>query len=329
MRMPTETMITTPELTGHDRLDHLQVRLAYKRMDHRVVPGLYRLGSPDQDSPVLVSANYTLSFDALRSSLRGTNCYILVLDTKGVNVWCAAGKGTFGTEEVIRKVRETGLEDIVRHRRIILPQLGAPGVSAHEVKKQTGFSVEYGPVRAKDVQEYLQRGEATPEMRRVTFPLKDRAVLAPVELLQSMKYLVPAIILLFLAGGPFSAFIALATVLGGTVLFPLLLPYLPTREFSSKGVVLGILLSLPLSAWNATVHGDRAAWDLVAFGVGLALLMAPVIGYLGLNFTGSSTYTSRTGVRREIFRWMPVFLAMLIIGTASMIVVAGNALGWY
>lgn len=327
--MPTEIRTTTAEIDSHARWDHVQVRLSYRRMDHLVSPGLYRLGTPDQDSPVLVTANYTLSFDALRSSLRGIDCYIMVLDTKGVNVWCAAGKGTFGTEEVVRKVHETGLADIVRHRRIILPQLGAPGVSAHEVKKQTGFSVEYGPVRANDVQEYLRLGRATPEMRKVTFPLKDRAVLAPMELLQSMKYLVPALILLFLAGGPFSAFVALATVLGGTVLFPLLLPYLPTREFSFKGVILGILLSLPLSAWNALMHGDRAAWNLMAFGLGLALLMAPVIGYLGLNFTGSSTYTSRTGVKKEIFRWMPIFLAMVILGTVSMILVAGNVLGWY
>jgi hypothetical protein len=89
------------------------------------------------------------------------------------------------------------------------------------------------------------------------------------------------------------------------------------------------MLSIPLSAWNASMHPDRAPWNLVAFGMGLALLMAPVIGYLGLNFTGSSTYTSRTGVKKEIFRWMPIFLAMVIIGAASMVLVAGNVLGWY
>ncbi len=327
--MPTETMTTTAEIDDHDRWDHVQIRLAYKRMEHLVIPGLYRLGTPDQDSPVLVTANYTLSFDAIRSSLRGVGCYIMVLDTKGINVWCAAGKGTFGTEEVIRRVQETGLADIVRHRRLILPQLGAPGVAAHEVKQRTGFTVEYGPVRARDVKEYLETGIATPEMRRVTFPLRDRAVLAPMELLQSLKYLVPAVILLFLAGGPFAAFIAVAAVLGGAVLFPLLLPYLPTKEFSTKGLVLGILLSIPLSLWNAMMYGDRAAWNLVVFGIALALLIAPVTGYLGLNFTGSSTYTSRTGVKKEIFRYMPVFVAMLIIGMALMIIMAGNILGWY
>jgi len=153
---------TTSNLTAHDRIDHLQARLGLNRMGHKVVPGLYSLGTPDQRSPVLVSANYTLSFNALRSSLAGTDCYILVLDTKGVNVWCAAGKGTFGTEELVHRIQVTGLERVVEHRQLILPQLGAPGVAAHQVKKSTGFSVSYGPIRASDLQEYMREGKASP-----------------------------------------------------------------------------------------------------------------------------------------------------------------------
>ena len=96
-------------------------------MGHRVHPGLYRLGNPMPDSPVFASANYTLSFDALRSALAGLDAYILVLDTKGINVWCAAGKGTFGTDELVRSDYRSS--HVVRHRTIILPQLGAPGIS--------------------------------------------------------------------------------------------------------------------------------------------------------------------------------------------------------
>ena len=92
-------------------------------------PGLYALGAPAPDSPVFVSANYTLSFDALRSALRGIDGYLLVLDTKGINVWCAAGKGTFGTDELVARIEATRLAEVVRHRRLILPQLGAPGVA--------------------------------------------------------------------------------------------------------------------------------------------------------------------------------------------------------
>ena len=120
-----------------------------------MTPGLYALGSPTPESPVFVSANYTLSFDALRSALAGVDGYILVLDTHGINVWCAAGKGTFGTDELVNRIQVTGLKDIVNHRTLILPQLAAPGVAAHQVRKRSGFKVEYGPVRAEDLPEYL------------------------------------------------------------------------------------------------------------------------------------------------------------------------------
>ena len=96
-------------LTKTDRWDHFLARVGWKRGEHRVEPGLYAIGNPAPDAPVFVSANYTLSFDALRSQLDGIDSYILVLDTKGINVWCAAGKGTFGTDEIVNRVFATHL----------------------------------------------------------------------------------------------------------------------------------------------------------------------------------------------------------------------------
>src|SRR5512141_1655554 len=142
---------TTSELTFSNIWDHILARWGIKRMEHRVEPGLYTLGNPTPTSPVFVTANYTLSFDALRSSLKGIDGYILVLDTKGVNVWCAAGKGTFGTDELVRRIEATRLREVVTHRRLILPQLGATGVAAHVVKQRAHFKVEYGPVRSADL----------------------------------------------------------------------------------------------------------------------------------------------------------------------------------
>ncbi|MDI7277767.1 MAG: mercury methylation corrinoid protein HgcA, partial [Anaerolineae bacterium] len=176
----------TSTITLADRWDHFLARWGVNRAGHRVEPGLYALGAPTPESPVFVSANYTLSFDALRSSLAGVDGYILVLDTVGVNVWCAAGKGTFGTDELVHRIGATSLDERVRHRRLILPQLGAPGVAAHEVRERTGFRVEYGPVRAADLPAYLKARRATPEMRRVRFGLLDRLVLIPVELVHTI-----------------------------------------------------------------------------------------------------------------------------------------------
>lgn len=128
-----------------DRLGHWKARWGIGRMKYVVEPGLYAIGNPDGNSPVFVSANYKMSFDRLRSQLDGRDGWILVLDTKGINVWCAAGKGTFGTDELVKRIEAVKLDRIVNHRTLIVPQLGATGVSAHEVKQQSDFRVVYGP----------------------------------------------------------------------------------------------------------------------------------------------------------------------------------------
>ena len=148
-------------------------------MRYRVDPGLYSLGSPTAEAKVFVTANYKLSFDHLRKGLNGLDAWILVLDTKGINVWCAAGKGTFGTDELVRRIGSEKLAEKVSHKNIIVPQLGAPGIAAHEVKKKTGFKIVYGPIRSKDIQAFIVNNNVvTPAMRSVTFTLSERTVLA-------------------------------------------------------------------------------------------------------------------------------------------------------
>ena len=304
--MPPEIMPTTSALTFSNTWDHILARWAINRMGHRVEPGLYSLGNPTPDSPVFVTANYSLSFDALRSTLRGINSYILVLDTQGVNVWCAAGKGTFGTDELVKRIEMTHLHEVVNHRLLILPQLGAPGVAAHEFKQRTHFKVEYGPVRAEDLPEYLKTREATPEMRRVRFALKDRLVLIPVEF---VAVLIPLLILIVLgAKGP------IAAILAGTVLFPILLPWLPTHNFSTKGFILGGVVALPFVIIAFLKNPESALWLRSAWALVYALLIPPITAYLALNFTGTTTFTSRTGVKAEMFAYMPAMAWMFGIG---------------
>lgn len=300
-------------ITFANRIDHVLARWGYKRSEHRVSPGLYKLGNPNADSPVFASANYTLSFDILRSSLKEHDAYILVLDTKGINVWCAAGKGTFGTDELVHQIEATGLANTVSHRKIIVPQLGAPGVSAPEVQRRSGFRVEYGPVRAKDLSEYLKTGKATPEMRRVEFSAYDRLVLTPVELVQTiLPGLIAAVVLWFLAG-PLAALAVITTIVTGTILFPVLLPIIPTKDFSTKGLILGLLAAIPFAASYASVP-SLPNWAQIAGALVPLLIIPPVVSYLGLNFTGSTTYTSRTGVKKEIFRYVPVMVALIALG---------------
>ncbi len=296
---------TQSRLTAANRWDHFLARVGVKRSGHRVEPGLYALGSPNPDSPVFVSANYTLSFDALRSALEGIDGYILVLDTKGINVWCAAGKGTFGTDEIVNRVFATQLKDVVTHRKLILPQLGAPGVAAHEVKKRTGFWVEYGPVRAADLPEYLKTRKATPEMRKVEFTLRDRLVLIPVDVVQTFLPMLAAAILLYFVGGWVSSLAAVVAVLSGTVLFPILLPWLPTHNFSTKGFLLGLLAAIPFAISPFLRHPDWTWYHRLGQALEFLLAMPPVTAFIALNFTGSSTFTSRSGVKREMFAYIP------------------------
>ena len=176
-------------LSFHDIASTIKVRWSIGRLNYIIKPGIYGVGNPDQESDVFVSANYKLSFDHLRKSLDGLNAWILVIDTKSINVWCAAGKGTFGTKELVQRIGKHGLDKLVNHKKLILPQLGAVGVSAHEVKEQTGFRVIYGPVRAEDIGNFIKSGyKTTPEMRRVKFPLWDRIKLIPVEITYGKYY---------------------------------------------------------------------------------------------------------------------------------------------
>lgn len=302
-------MTTESTLTFADRFDHFLARWGVNRMGHLVKPGLYHLGNPTPDSPVFVSANYTLSFDALRSALSGVDAYILVLDTKGINVWCAAGKGTFGTDELVNKISYTGLTSVVRHRTVIVPQLGAPGISAHQVLRRSGFRVEYGPVRARDLPEYLKTRRTSPDMRQVQFSFVDRIVLTPVELVHAAVPTIVAAVLLYFIVNPVASLAAVIAVLAGTMLFPALLPFLPTKDFSTKGLILGLLVAFPFAVYDVT-QCTVLPWANIVAGIIPLLIIPPVVAYMALNFTGCTPYTSRSGVRTEIFRYVRAMVAM-------------------
>jgi hypothetical protein len=319
--------MVSSSLAWRDQWGAFKVRWGIGRMNYALDPGLYALGKPDSSSPVLVTANYKLSFDRLRQALPNRRAWILVLDTKAINVWCAAGKGTFGTGELVERIRASGLEQVVNHRDLILPQLAAPGVAAHEVKKASGFRVIYGPIRARDLPAFLDNGlKATGEMRRKTFTLAERAVLIPIELVSALKVSLFVLPVFFLLGGLgggngfwanalthglFAALAFLGAVLAGTILPPLLLPFLPGRAFTSKGLSLGILVAVLLLIFSGSggpgLSGslERLAW----------VFMVPAItAYLAMNFTGASTYTSLSGVRKEM-RWgVPLEIGMGSLG---------------
>jgi hypothetical protein len=315
--------------TTRDLLDTMKVRWSVGRMNYKVEPGIYAVGNPDENSNVFVTANFKLSFDHVRRALEGMNAWILVLDTKGINVWCAAGKGTFSTKELVRQIDRIGLKQIVNHHKVIVPQLGAVGVSAHEVRQITGFSVIYGPVRAEDIPAFVNDGlKATKEMRSVNFSLWDRLKLIPVEIANGGKYLllVPALFII-LSGlypkgysvdlafrdGLRSVFVLFVTYLTGCVVTPALLPWIPFRRFALKGLLMGWLASLVLLYFGFL--GNQIPEIISWF-----LIMGSISSFVAMNFTGTSTFTSLSGVQKEMKTAVPVQIGMAGLGLITWII---------
>lgn len=307
--------------TKADMLDAIKIRWGIGRNTSIVSPGLYKIGKADSNSDVFVSANYKLSFDLLRRNLESLDAWILVLDTKGVNVWCAAGKGNFDTNMLVQSIEYESLKNLVTHRRVIVPQLAAVGIAAHKVKEQTSFKVIFGPVRAKDISEFVRSGyTATPKMRQVQFPLYERAKLIPVDLMYGKYKLLIALLIVFIisgldrtgfhfekmiSGSLFPTLNILTAYFAGIVVTPLLLPFLPFRAFAAKGAVAG-LFSIGVINLLFQVHPlERIA--LLCMGIAISSFMA-------MNFTGSSTYTSLSGVKLEMKWSIPIQIGLAVLG---------------
>ena len=195
-------------------------------------------------------------------------------------------------------------------------ELGATGVSAWEIKRDSGWQVKFGPVRARDLRVFLSNGlKKNDEMRRVRFPFRERMAIAPTELVQSWPLLLgilaaSALLALPLDAGYGARLLGaglplLGAVAVGTILFPALLPYVPFRAFSLKGALLGALWVIAVSlALRMPVAGAAA----------LTLMAVPIAAFLAMNFTGSSTFTSKPGAALEVKRGLLPMISSLTIG---------------
>lgn len=310
------------KLEPGDYFSAFYVRCGIRRNKYMVSPGLYAVGNPDKTSEVLVTANFKLTFDSLRKELDGLDLWILVLDTKGVNVWCAAAKGTFSTEELCQKIKDTRLEEVVNHKRLILPQLGAVGVSGFDVKKNSGFGVIFGPVRACDLPGFLKQGKKADEkMREVTFTMYERFVLTPVEFQVALKPVLIAAVILFLISGAgpeifsfkrafergiVSVSAMIIGIFSGAFITPVFLPYIPGRAFALKGIISGVFCGFAFIYMHDYIN------NISGFAA-LFLLIVFVSSVFAMNFTGSTPYTSPSGVEREMKFFIPVQAVGLVL----------------
>jgi hypothetical protein len=309
-------------MTRTDKWEHLKCRVSSFRNNYTVIPGLYAIGNPDADSDVIVTANYKYSFDIVRTALKGLNTWVLVLDTKGINVWCAAGKGTFGTEELVKQINITSLKQVINHKRVIVPQLGAVGVSGYKVSKATGFNVYFGPVRAEDIRSFIETGyKAGSDMRTIQFPIVERIILTPMEINPALKKFPLFALIVFLIFGlqpngilfkdafqvglPFLV-LGLVAILSGAFMTPVLLPLIPFRSFAVKGWILGMATTFVVIQTTTILEDENTLLFVLAY-----IFFPMFSSYWALQFTGSTTYTSMAGVKKEMKIAIPVYIGSL------------------
>jgi hypothetical protein len=183
-------------------------------------------------------------------------------------------------------------------------------------------------VRAADIKKFISDGyRADKAMRKVTFSFTDRVKLIPNDFIYGKYYLLGAIAVLFLISGLsrqglsfkdfwsnggqsivkiFFAYVA------GIVITPMFLPYIPGRHFSLKGFFSGSLVFLILLLFETPVHIiETLSWFLI---------ITAISSFLAMNFTGSSTFTSLSGVKKEMKLSVPIQIGFAFIGLVLQIV---------
>jgi NAD-dependent dihydropyrimidine dehydrogenase PreA subunit len=137
--------------------------------------GLIKVGNPNQYSPVFLSGNYALTVRRVLRKLKSIDCYLLVANSRGCNVWCAVGMNEFSEFDIIDAINVSNLRNIVKHRKLITPVYAAPGIDTQAVKRETGFNVFWGPTHLNDLPRYVENGyRRTEEMFQVQFGFRDR-----------------------------------------------------------------------------------------------------------------------------------------------------------
>jgi 2-polyprenyl-3-methyl-5-hydroxy-6-metoxy-1,4-benzoquinol methylase len=280
----------------------------------KVKPGLYAVGQPDENSPVLVTGNFDLTVRRLVQAIDGrVDVWVLVADSAGINVWCAAGGGYFTAEKVIAAVKSSHLDQVVRHHALILPQLCANGVDGWRVRKESGWGVHWGPAKAVDIPAYLAgRRKKSDAMRWVRFPFKDRLEMVTVTLgFYALLILLPVLIFWRPLFWPITF-----SMLGLSYFYAVVHPWLPGRDGLYKSIPLTIIalagLFVYTSFWNPLPVANLFHW---------------MVGLTGLSvFTAAELQGMSPLMRGEQANWGWEAFIGLALGAVYWLVPL--ALGW-
>jgi ubiquinone/menaquinone biosynthesis C-methylase UbiE len=278
----------------------------------RQATGLYRIGNPDRSSPVLVTGNYELTVRRLVAAIDGAvDCWLVVANSRGINVWCAAGGGHFTAEDVVAAIKTSGVTSVVDHHALILPQLCANGVDGWRIRQETRWGVHWGPVRASDIPAYLNAGrKKTEAMRHVGFSLKARLEMTTVMVI----FYAILLIIPFLIFWRQNALLLLGLMAVLAYFYGIFLPWIPGRDGLGKGAVLTALTLVGLWGWSLG-WGHLPSEALLNWSLGLGFLAF----FVGAEFQGMSPH-----MRGEQSNWAiegSVGLAVVLVYGVSRLVI--------
>jgi ubiquinone/menaquinone biosynthesis C-methylase UbiE len=280
----------------------------------KVNPGVYVVGRPGPDSPVLVTGNFDLTVRRLVKAIDGRiSAWVLVVDSAGINVWCAAGGGFLNADKVIGALHISGLERLVHHRALILPQLCANGVDGWRIRRETNWGVHWGPVRAEDIPDFVDAGRVkTDEMRWVQFPLKDRLEMVTATLgFYGLFILLPVAI--FWRSNFWLIFVSMV---GISYFYAVVLPWLPGRDGIAKSVSLTLITLAGLVAFCA-IYEPLPSLLMFRWVVGLVALSV---------FSAAELQGMSPLMRGEQANWSREAIIFIVLGLIYWLVPL--ALGW-
>jgi len=121
-----------------------------------VETGLKIFGKPDENSPVMFTTNFALTFYTVASDIESAsiNCYLIVVDTEGIAVDSAVAGRKLTAEKVADAIKETKVEEKVKHRKLIIP--GKAARLSGEIEELSGWQVLVGPRDSSDIPKFLQ-----------------------------------------------------------------------------------------------------------------------------------------------------------------------------
>jgi len=121
-----------------------------------VEPGVRVFGKPNENSPVMFTTNFALTFYTVASDIEsaGINCYLLVIDTEGIAVDSAVAGRKLTSDKVADALKQTKIEEKVKHKKLIIP--GKAARLSGEIEELSGWEVLVGPRDSSDIPKFLQ-----------------------------------------------------------------------------------------------------------------------------------------------------------------------------